>query len=405
MDTLVQLGYDSFSGFFDDTFWRDAVAVSTVETYHQTTGDDTYDYVFEQPLDLYATDRFENNLDDDTGWWGLAWLQAYQITHNSSDLSKAEDIANYIDEDYNTNKKLCDGGGVPEMRSPATDYGGSIANELFLELTAWLSGTYDTIHGDSALATKYLNEAETEWSWFQKVGHINSANLVTNSITNKMFIGSHKQCTDSIAANIYTYNQGVILAALTRLYEATINNPKYRQDAPGYLTKAEAIANAVLKPPTALQVYDALVRSMQGKSSNILTFFGVLNEPTDPLLRPTCCLGDGAAFKGIYVRDLRTLDDVIATIPKYNHCTAVYLDVQYNQCTSLYDNFLTTQANSIEAFDTTIVNITAPSKRHYRLFGFNWTGPPEPHDLTTQVSALEALIAGFHPPTPGQSSS
>ena len=392
-ETLLQ--YDYHDGFLNDTFWRNAVAVSTIETYRQTTGDDTYDFVFTGPLASLPASAYEDNLDDDSGWWGLAWLQAYQITHRNSDLQKAAAIANYIDQDWNKKAGLCGDGGVPETRAPTTDLGGAIANELFLELTAWLSSAYHTsnMHGAPALAAMYLNEAETEWKWFQKVGLINRADLVTNSITNKNYIkGQPKLCTDNIAADIFTYNQGVILAGLTRLYEATINNSTYRKDAPGYLAIAKKIADAVLKPPTPLQVYNALVRSMQGKSSNILTFFGVLNEPTNPLLSPTCCLGDGAAFKGIFVRDLRTLDDVLATIPQYNHCTAVYDDVRYERCTSLYNSFFTVQKGSIEVVDS------SRDSSGFRWFGFNWSGPPGPYNLTTQVSALEALVAAIKEP-------
>ena len=67
------------------------------------------------------------------------------------------------------------------------------------------------------------------------------------------------------------------------------------------------------------------------------------------------------------------LDNVIASAPKKDdQCTAVYNNKNYSQCS----------ANS--------------------WFGFHWTGPIEPsqYDLTTQASALEALVAAINPPNP-----
>lgn len=385
VNTLI--GYfDGDSGLIGGSWWQAAVALSTLETYWQAAGYSSSEIALQRPLVqpflMYKANNFENNLDDDTAWWGLTWLQAYNLTHYTPYLDTAKNIANYIHQDWNTTK-ACGGGGVWWKRSPHHAEN-AIANELYLELTAWLHNTIVENHvGTDSGKNSYLSWAMQEWTWFQRVGMISNGgkftydgkpytvplNLVTDGITNPRYDGG--ACSDgNIAPNIYTYNQGVILAGLAQLYVATNHNPMY-------LTKAEHIASAVLKPPTPLQVVDAVVNSLTGKPSNILTFAGVLNEPTDPLFSSTCCLADGAAFKGIFVRDLKTL--------------AVIAD------TTQYNNFFKTQSNAIEDVDTTEV----PGTSHYRWFGFHWTGPPEPYNTATQASGLDALVAALPRPSSG----
>lgn len=244
------------TGLIGTSWWEAAVALSTVETYEQTTGDATYDAIIERTFDMYSAGKFENNANDDTAWWALVWLQAYSLTHNPSYLSMAETDADYIAEDWDS---TC-GGGIWWQRSPKS-YKNAITNELFLELTAWL---HNSIPGD----TKYLAWAKAEWSWFDHSGMINNSDLVND--------GLDDSCQNN-GQNTWTYNQGVILAGLAQLYRATGN--------PALLTTAESIAHAAVSD---------------------LTVGGVLTEKCD---------GDGCdgfdsdtpAFKGIFVQDLKVL--------------------------------------------------------------------------------------------------
>jgi len=419
LETLVEIGFERATGFFGDTFWRNAVAMSAMEAYRQTTGDRTYDYTFNNYY-LHAAPRFfEDNLDDDTGWWGLAFLQDYSITHVLSYLQKAEALADYIHQDWNANPRLCGGGGVPEHRSPEDGLAGAINNELFFELTAWLHSTLVKIKpGSDSGKNSYLAWAMQEWSYLQKVQLFHSAPLTVGSgngqttipayvVTNASpspSIPANTICgTKSIRYDLFTYNQGVILDGLGYLYKDT-------GDAT-YLLDAEHIANAVLKPPTPVQDVVALIagQGLAPGPSNIFTYFGVLNDPTSPLMAPASGLGDGAAFKGIFVRDLRTLDDIIASTPQYNSgpaCTATYQNRSYDQCTTMYDDFFTTQVCSIEHVDTFNVDekFNSPDGwgvQPFRLLGYHWTGPDTPYDMTTQVSAVEALVAALDLPAHG----
>jgi predicted alpha-1,6-mannanase (GH76 family) len=315
--TLMQ-SYNSGTGLIDaDGWWQSAVALSTVETYEQTTGDTSYDYAISAAFNDNRSGDFENDYLDDTGWWALAWVQAYDITGNAAYLQMAETDANYIHGYWDS---TC-GGGI--WWSTAKTYKNAIENELFLELTAEL---HNRIPGD----TTYLGWADTEWDWFSGSGLINGYHLVDDGLTSG--------CQISSGTN-WTYNQGVILAGLSALYQATGNT--------ALLTTAESTASA---------------------ARSALTENGILVEPCEP----ANCGTDGPAFKGIFVRDLRTL----ATIAK----------------TTADNAFFQAQATSIEDNDT---NSTGQ-------IGLDWSGPVAHTTATSQASGAEALVAALPQPGTGQ---
>jgi predicted alpha-1,6-mannanase (GH76 family) len=414
INTLLTHYYVPSSGLFQGSSWQSAVAFSTLEAYWEAIKEPSLAGLLSQTYTANGggnNESFENNYDDDTAWWGLTWLQGYNLTHNVRYLDIAERIAAYIHQDWNNTGK-CGGGGIAWERSgPQFEYTGAIQNELFLELTAWLHNTIvenEKSLGAAALNNPYLNWATQEWKWFQNVQLFHAkaltveegtgkkktnitipAYLIPNSSPSKS-IPSNAECgPGNIRYSIYTYNEGVILAGLGELSIATNNRE--------YLTDAEKIADAVLEPPTTLQDLDAVIRALTGKcphgaascsatDADILTYFGVLTEPTSPIFQPPftppCCTGDGASFKGIFVRDLKMLAQIANT-------------TQYN-C------FFITQANSITERDTTTE--TRPSQVAggkavtLTLFGFYWSGPPEPVASENQVSALESLIAAINVP-------
>src|ERR1700722_826705 len=207
--------YNPRTGLIGHSWWQAAVALSTVETYAQTTGDTSYDTAIARAFARQSGGDFENGSDDDTAWWALVWLQAYDLAGGSSYLSMAETDADYIHQAWDS---TC-GGGVWWQRNPRS-YKNAISNELFLELTAWL---HNRIRGD----TKYLGWAEAEWSWLDHSGMINKSNLINDGLNNS--------CQNN-AGSTWTYTQGVILAGLAKLYRATGDS--------SLLTKAERIAKA-----------------------------------------------------------------------------------------------------------------------------------------------------------------
>jgi predicted alpha-1,6-mannanase (GH76 family) len=310
--------YSEDTGLIGTSWWQAAVALSTVEAYAQATGDSSYDTALASAFDLHSGGDFEDDSDDDTAWWALVWLQAYDITHVSSYLSMAETDADYIHEGWG---RSC-GGGIWWLRNPGY-YKNAISNELFLELTAWL---HNTVSGD----VKYLSWAEAEWSWFEHSGMINGSELVNDGVGGN--------CKNN-GAPTWTYNQGVILAGLAQLYQATGNRT--------LLTTAERIARAAIGQ---------------------LTVGGVL---TEPCRGPGCTARldrDTQAFKGIFVQDLK----VLAVTAR----------------TSEFNAFFRKQARAIDADDTTQSDA----------LGMSWAGPGAEVSSATQASALDALVAALDLP-------
>ena len=310
--------YSENTGLIGSSWWQAAVALSTVEAYAQATGDYSYDAAIASAFELHSGGDFENDSDDDTAWWALVWLQAYDITHVSAYLSMAETDADYIHEGWD---RAC-GGGIWWQRNPGY-YKNAISNELFLELTAWL---HNTVNGD----VKYLKWAEAEWSWFARSGMINGSGLVNDGVGGN--------CKNN-GAPTWTYNQGVILAGLAQLYQATGNR--------SLLTTAEQIARAAI---------------------GHLTVGGVLTEPC----RGAGCAArldrDTQAFKGIFVQDLKVLAVTART-------------TQFNA-------FFSKQARSIDADDATASHD----------LGMSWSGPVADVSSATQASALDALVAALDLP-------
>jgi predicted alpha-1,6-mannanase (GH76 family) len=317
MATLME-SYNPSNGWIGNSWWQAPVALSTLMTYAQATGDTQYDYAISTAFNDNKSDNFENTgYMDDTGWWAVAWLQAYQMTGNTQYLQMAETDANYIHGYWDN---TC-GGGV--WWNTSKNYKNAIPNELFLELTA---GLHNAIPGD----TKYLGWANSEWSWFSGSGMINSSDLVNDGLTSS--------CTNNNGTT-WTYNQGVILAGLIQLHQATGKS--------SLLTTAQGIADAAI-----------LKLNLNGS--------GVLNEPG------TSCGPDIQSFKGPFVRGLKEMSNALNT--------------------QWYASFFENQVNSIIPNDT--------NSGHQ--MGFLWQGPvSDPNCFNngitsySQASAEDALVAGL----------
>lgn len=262
----LQTYYDSSNGLFNTTgWWNSANALDAIIDYMERTGSRTY---LSDVSNTFATavneappptpGNFIDTAYDDTQWWGLTWLDAYQLTRNPAYLQMAEKIHSYVTAAWTPSQ--C-GGGLIWQTTIA--YQNSVTNELFLELSARL---YLVTHQAS-----YLQWAQKELSWFNASGLINSSHLINDGLTTS--------CQNN-GQTTWTYNQGVILGGLAALYQAT------RDQA--YLTEAEQIANAAI--------------------STLASSNGILTEPCSgscPSQNP-----DQTQFKGIFIRNLDALYEV-----------------------------------------------------------------------------------------------
>jgi predicted alpha-1,6-mannanase (GH76 family) len=205
------------------------------------------------------------------------------------------------------------GGGL--WWSTAKTYKNAVTNELFVKVAASL---HNRLAGDST----WLTRANQTWTWFAASGMINGSNLVND--------GLNASCAP--AGTVWSYNQGIVLGALTELNRATGNA--------ALLTRARQLADA-------------------STTTSSLNSGGILRDPCEN----GDCGADGPSFKGAYSRGLGELDRALAGRP--------------------YHAYLVRQANSTIAYNRTSLD------QH----GLRWAGPVDKTDAARQHSALDVLVA------------
>jgi predicted alpha-1,6-mannanase (GH76 family) len=240
-------------------WWNAANALTAVIAYTDRSGDGAYARVPERTF--RAARRFHRDylvrFYDDNGWWGLAWVAAYDLTGKDRYLAAARTIfANLV----TAWDDRC-GGGV--YWNDDRKYKNAITNELFLALAARL---HQRCPGNG----EYLDWAHREWDWFQARGLISASGLINDGLNDK--------CENN-GGQTWTYNQGVILGGLAALHEITGDN--------AYLRQGEVIADATLAKLTA---------PAAGARH------GILLEPGEAGTRRDD--GDRPQFKGVFVRNL-----------------------------------------------------------------------------------------------------
>jgi predicted alpha-1,6-mannanase (GH76 family) len=247
--------YNRQTGLFDTTGWWNSANSITVLADASALGDrkefaPIFANTFTQAQTKFT--GFLNEYYDDEGWWALAWVGAYDRTHDRRYLKMAQSIFSDMSGGWDDH---C-GGGI--WWSKERKYKNAIANELFLSVAASLA-----IHAKGAERQRYLDWATREWTWFRGTGMINSDNLVNDGLDNA--------CHNN-GKTTWSYNQGVILDGLVGLKRLTRDG--------SLLQQAHAIAIAAIEHLTDAQ--------------------GILRDPCEP----KCGGGDVPQFKGIFARNL-----------------------------------------------------------------------------------------------------
>jgi len=253
-----------------------------------------------------------SNSNDDVLWWVLAFEKSYEVTQDPHFLSLAEHSFNHVyTRDWTS---TCQGG---LLWAHDKSYKNAITNELLVTAAT-------TLHAATGNET-YLGIAVKAYSWFSQSGMVDERGLFVD--------GLDDDCGAVPQKLPWTYNQGVLLSGLTKLYAAT-GDAKYQE-------AAENLFSAV-------------------KASDLVTEDGILVESCES--DDSGCSHDGAVFKGIFARHLQ------------------YAGLAGG------DEFLDTCAASLVEKDT-----AGDGK-----VGVAWTGPyedPGENECVAQLSAFSLLNA------------
>ncbi|KAI1075132.1 glycoside hydrolase family 76 protein [Whalleya microplaca] len=322
--------YDNATGRWDPNgdWWQSGISLQALADFMGKTG--TRDYLAQAyntvrqqraPLAWWPEGGGEFRADstDDTGWWALALTSLYELTGDEELLRIARLDEAYMFDYWNTT--TCGGGLIWDV--PSRTYHNAISNELYLQLTAKL---HNLIPGD----TYYLNHSLLEWDWFRASGMINAEGLINDGLTDDAACVNNGQ-------PVWTYNQGVVLGGLVELWKGTGDT--------SYLDAARSIADAAIK-------------------SSALFPNGTLTDPCDTA---EDCEPNGTAFKGLFMRELGKLNEVLEGRP--------YRDVILDNLRSMY----------------------AVDRNASDFYGLWWQGPFDSSStgVGSQVSAVNLLITAL----------
>nr|WP_052478946.1 glycoside hydrolase family 76 protein [Kibdelosporangium sp. MJ126-NF4]CEL21459.1 glycosyl hydrolase [Kibdelosporangium sp. MJ126-NF4]CTQ95974.1 glycosyl hydrolase [Kibdelosporangium sp. MJ126-NF4] len=305
--------YNPNTGIYDTTNWWNAANALNAEIdlsrlQRTRTGPEHAATTYAK----FGPEGFYNHYYDDEGWWALAWINAYDLTRDQRYLVVAKNLFTDMAAGWDT---VC-GGGI--WWNKEKTYKNAIPNELFISTAARLAQ-----RARGSEARHYRDWAQRGWTWFAGTGMINSSNLVND--------GLDAQCANN-GRPTWTYNQGVILGALTDL--ADITHDRRHVD-------------------TAHRIATAAVRTVVYPN-------GILREPCEA---DNGCGADGPQFKGIFMRNL------------------AYLHTESPR--RQYADFIRANAKSIWHNNRDAGN---------RL-GLKWVGPFDTADAARQSSAQDALNA------------
>ncbi|MFH0172660.1 glycoside hydrolase family 76 protein [Streptomyces cacaoi] len=266
----LMTSYDPYNGWWPSSWWNSAATLTSLIDFASATGTHDYDWVVARTFDrnkgtfaagVRGSDAIEGHFVsrsiDDSGWWAIAWIDAYDYTGDARYLNEAVTIANYVQQYWDPG--TC-GGGVWWDRERT--YKNAVTNGQYLWLTTAL---HQRIPGD----TVWLQRAKTSAAWYKSSGMIDSAGLVNDGLTSA--------CANN-GSTVWSYNQGLAIGGFTELWRTTGDS--------SLLTTARTLADAAVSNPA-------------------LTRDGVLTESCD--IGSASCDDNQRQFKGIFMRNFADL--------------------------------------------------------------------------------------------------
>lgn len=242
--------YGPEDGLYTD-FWWEAQLWETVMDAYQRTGDPDQRQMIDDVYDGFVAYHpdFENNFNDDIGWWAQGAIRAYGLTGDCRYLERSQELFDHIWAERDATY----GGGIWWRKDPRDQK--NVATNAPASITA--TRLYQATGDDG-----YLDKAEELFDWvdthLQVDGHV--------------YDHLEGPGAGTLVKWDFTYNSGNYIGAAVALYEAT--------DDSAYLDKAIAAADW---------------------TTTHLTNGGTWNNEG---------LNDGAGFKTILIRHLTYLATV-----------------------------------------------------------------------------------------------
>lgn len=327
-DALIEYFWDTDRHFFnsksgekdgnDWNYWPQAHAMDAVIDAYNRTGDAKYSALFDQwyeGIKQKSGGSYYNDFYDDEEWITLTMIRLYEVTKDAKYLNTAKDLWNDIKGGWN---EEFGGGGLAWKHS-----------------MLYSKNACSNAPGSLIACRLYeLEKNQEDLEWAVKIYSWTRDNLF-NPATGAVYDGMDGR-SGEINTVTLTYNQGTFLGSALRLY-------KFTGDA-NYLKDARRAANY------------AITKGCIDQSNNVLR-----NEGN----------GDGALFKGIFIR---YFIELIAE-PDLDPAFA-------NKFTTFLNN------NAVMAWTKGIAD-----KRQI-LFGPSWTdGPLGATELNAQVSGATLMEA------------
>lgn len=288
--TAMMALYDNGTGYFrNGGGWGTAVSLAAVIRNASVSRMASYDYAMATTYDKNVNagrGQFRNEFSDDTGWWAMAWLDAYDRTGQQRYLATAKADADHMQTFWTSD---C-GGGI--RWKEGLTYKASISNSLYIEVNA-------TIADRTGDAT-YRTRARQGWEWFRGKGLIGSDGLVVDGVDG---------ASCAAVGQRYTYNQGVFVSGLTALSKVTGDQ--------NLISTARSVADETTRTGSFFTGSD-----------------GIVHDPGEG----SSCTDDGSYFKAGLVRGLSELDAATADAP-YRDFLARQADSAYAHSRNDFDQY------------------------------------------------------------------
>jgi hypothetical protein len=245
VDQLIGLGGQSaasqnpadglWGGHILSNWWQSALALLALVRYLERTDNTSavyqraimllYDHNHLRP-NTHAPIDFANEFNDDTGWWGVAWLEAARyelyVRHDKADASKFLSVAEWDARFINAQNRRCSGIEWGLGKPPDT-----ITTAEYMDLTAGLSLFREQpgpFH-NAATSLNWLRAAEGSLAYMETTNLINtSQGRVNDSLI------QHRSGACTPYGRPITYTQGEVADALIQLGLA-MHQPIFFKDA------------------------------------------------------------------------------------------------------------------------------------------------------------------------------